>query len=189
MQEQYPTEAIRALEEEIQARKKELAQMYRSAPDQPVQDYEFESTNGKIKLSELFKDREELIVIHNMGGSCPYCTMWADGFNGILHHLEDRAPFVVVSPDSPETQYEFAHRRGWRFKMLSCENNKFADDLDFRNGDSYLPGFSVFRKAKDGSIFRTGYRYFGPGDDFCSAWHMFEILPEGPGKWGPKFSY
>ena len=39
-----------------------------------------------------------------MGRGCSYCTLWADGFNGLRHHFEDRAAFVVVSPDTPEQQ-------------------------------------------------------------------------------------
>ena len=45
-------------------------------------------------LSSLFGDRGGLIVVHNMGRDCSYCTMWADGFTGLLPHLESRAAFV-----------------------------------------------------------------------------------------------
>ena len=44
--------------------------------------------------------KRDLIVIHNMGASCPYCTLWADGFNGIYDHLADRAAFVALQPRS-----------------------------------------------------------------------------------------
>jgi predicted dithiol-disulfide oxidoreductase (DUF899 family) len=63
---------------------------------------------GSVQLSDLFGEHEDLIVIHNMGVSCPYCTLWADGFNGLIRHLEDRAAFVMVSPDPPDIQKEFA---------------------------------------------------------------------------------
>ena len=85
-----------------------------------VDDYELlGSKNQKINLSGLFSKKKDLIVVHNMGNSCPYCTMWADGFNGLLPHLEDRAAFVVSSPDEPATQQEFARSRGWKFQMIS----------------------------------------------------------------------
>ena len=32
---------------------------------------------------------DRLLMIHNMGEACRYCTLWADGFNGFLPHLED----------------------------------------------------------------------------------------------------
>jgi len=60
-----------------------------------------------------------------MGRSCPYCTMWADGFNGVLDHLEDRAAFALVSPDTPLAQRKFAGSRGWKFKMVLEQGDQF----------------------------------------------------------------
>jgi predicted dithiol-disulfide oxidoreductase (DUF899 family) len=189
MEHYYLTEEIKELEAEIQEKKKRLAELIRQAPAEKVNDYTFEGPDGNIRLSEMFGDKDELLLIHNMGKKCPYCTLWADGFNGIRHHLENRAAFVVVSPDPPEIQREFAEGRGWKFRMFSCADNSFAEDLKFKGTDGYYPGFSTFRKDRDGSIYRTGFRYFGPGDDFCSAWHLFDILPGGIHGWAPKFSY
>lgn len=28
-----------------------------------------------------------------------------------------------------------------------------------------------------------------PGDDFCTLWHFFDLLPGGAAGWTPKFSY
>jgi hypothetical protein len=53
------------------------------------------------KMKGHYKD---LILVHNMGQSCRYCTMWADGFNGIHPHLANRAAFALVWPDLPEGQ-------------------------------------------------------------------------------------
>jgi predicted dithiol-disulfide oxidoreductase (DUF899 family) len=48
-----------------------------------VEDYEpLGWGNKKVRLSSLFGKKDELILIDNMGQGCPYCTMWADGFNG-----------------------------------------------------------------------------------------------------------
>jgi len=189
MENHYPSEEITALEAEIQEKKKRLAELIRNAPDEKVTDYTFEGIDGSIRLSELFGGNGELLLIHNMGKSCPYCTLWADGFNGVRHHLENRVPFAVISPDPPPVQREFAESRNWKFKMYSCGNNSFAADLKFKGDNGYYPGFSTFRKDRNGEIFRTGFRYFGPGDDFCSAWHLFDILAKGTNNWTPKFSY
>ena len=84
----------------------------KTKPEQ-VQDYVLKDWNNKnVKLSSLFGKNQDLILVHNMGTRCPYCTMWADGFNGVIDHLQDRTSFVVVSPDSPEVQKEFASSRG-----------------------------------------------------------------------------
>jgi predicted dithiol-disulfide oxidoreductase (DUF899 family) len=94
-----------------------------------VQNYVFRNSTGSVRLSELFGDKPDLIVIHNMGTSCPNCTLWADGFNGIYDHLANRAAFVVSSPDPPVVQEHFAAGRGWRFPMISHEGTTFAADM------------------------------------------------------------
>jgi predicted dithiol-disulfide oxidoreductase (DUF899 family) len=92
-------------------REKMRATLAETEPEE-VRDYEFSTPKGKRKLSDLFGESDELILIHNMGRRCSYCTMWADGFNGVYHHLTDRASFVVTSPDPPAVQKEFAEGRG-----------------------------------------------------------------------------
>jgi len=62
-----------------------------SVEPEPVRDYEFTTPDGPVRLSQLFGDKRDLFVIHNMGRSCPACTLWADGFNGSYPHIADRA--------------------------------------------------------------------------------------------------
>jgi predicted dithiol-disulfide oxidoreductase (DUF899 family) len=57
------------------------------------------------------------------------------------------------------------------------------------NNDSpWQPGVSVFKKGR-GRIVRVSDASLGPGDDFCTAWHLFDLLPEGPNDWGPMYRY
>jgi len=153
-----------------------------------VKDYVFRCAGGGIsRLSELFGDKDTLFIIHNMGASCPYCTLWADGFNGVFEHLRDRAAFVLTSPDGPEQQQKFAQGRGWRFPMVSCQGTSFPQDMGYWQ-DRPLPGVSVFKR--DGErIVRVADTSFSPGDDFCSVWHLFDLIPEGASGWQPRFSY
>lgn len=154
-----------------------------------VRDYELTTPNGKVRLSALFGAMDDLVVIHNMGTSCRYCTLWADGFNGIYDHLASRAAFVVASPDPPARQRRFAESRGWRFPMVSHEGTSFAADMGYRAEDGgWLPGVSVFRR--DGErILRVADTGFSPGDDFCALWHILDLLPEGAAGWQPEFRY
>ena len=124
-----------------------------------------------------------------MGKSCSHCTLWADGFNGVYQHLADRAAFVISSPDTPEVQQEFARSRGWRFPMVSHRDTSFAADMGYLNAKGgWMPGVSVFKR--DGSrILRVSDALFGPDDDFCTVWHLFNLLPEGWNGWKPKFEY
>jgi len=63
-----------------------------------------------------------------MGAGCGYRTLWADGFSGILPHIENRAGFVAASPDEPAAQQKFKIGRGWRFRMMSHRGTSFAED-------------------------------------------------------------
>ena len=154
-------------------------------------DYIFKDWNGgKVTLSSIFGGKEDLILIHNMGRSCPMCTMWADGFNGVVHHLEDRAAFAVISPDPPAAQKKFAQGRGWKFRMYSAHRTSFNREMGFetKDGDPE-PGVSVFRKGDKGKVFRVAKSRFGTGDKFCIVWPLFDLLPGGSEGWSPKFKY
>ena len=182
--------------EKIDSYRKQIANLrveMRSARDktepQPVEDYQLADSSGPVSLSALFGDKDELIVIHNMGTSCSYCTLWADGYNGVADHLNNRAAFVVVSPDAPAAQKKFADSRGWRFRMASHQGGKFAEEMGYKSAKGgWLPGVSVFRKD-GGKVVRVSDTPLGPYDDFCSVWHLFDMLPGGASSWSPKFKY
>jgi predicted dithiol-disulfide oxidoreductase (DUF899 family) len=181
---------IRSTEEEITRLQKRVAELRRLQPARSVQDYQFSGWNDEpVLLSELFGDKPELIVIHNMGRKCSYCTLWVDSLIGITKHLEDRAALVLTSPDSPEVQRKFARDRGWNFRMVSTQGTTFKADMGFepKPGD-YWPGVSVFRKNADGSIEHMTSATFGPGDAYCSLWHFLDLLPTET-EWEPKFQY
>jgi predicted dithiol-disulfide oxidoreductase (DUF899 family) len=187
-------ERIHELESEIMERAQELHRLRRESPDEPVQDYALVDRDGsEVRLSSLFGDREDLLLVHNMGRSCPYCTLWADSLDGVLPHLEDRAAFVVVSPDTPREQAEFAASRGWRFRMVSDRDRAFTRAMGFWTGhegrEGPMPGFSTFRRNADGSVVRVASGFFGPGDLYLGLWHLIANLHGGAGTWGPKFTY
>ena len=181
---------IARLEKDLSDQRERLTALKRQLPKPVVADHELQGPNGPVMLSELFGDRTELILIHNMGRGCPYCTMWADGLNGVVAHLENRAAFVVASPDTPEVQQAFAESRGWKFRMVSTAGSDFTQALGYADDQGLLtPGVSVFHKAEDGTLSRSGKAVFGPGDDFCAVWHLFDLLPEGAGDWHPRLHY
>ncbi len=180
--------------EELETARRKLVALRRRLPPEPVKDYELKSADGPVKLSQMFGDKDDLILIHNMGAGCANCTMWADEFNGVIDHLRSRAAFVVVSPDSPADQQKFAQKRGWRFTMYSTQGTQFNEDMGFHSEDEtfqsgYQPGVSAYRKNSDGSIVRVSKDEFGPGDLYCSVWHLFDLLPDGWRSWDPQFDY
>lgn len=180
---------IERLEENLLAEQERLAELKRRLPPRPVDDCTLAGWDGPVRLSELFAGKRDLIVIHNMGRGCAYCTLWADGFNGFVPHLEDRAGLVVVSPDPPEVQRAFAGGRGWRFRMASGEGSTFIQDMGFRGEKSWIPGVSTFWRDQAGAIYRVAKATFGPGDPFAGIWHLFALLKDGAGDWRPKYTY
>lgn len=178
---------LRAISQQISELREKHAELLKTVEPEPVSDYDFVTTTGSVKLSELFGDKQDLIVIHNMGRSCPYCSLWADGFSGYLRHLEDRAAFVLVSPDDPATQAAFAAERGWKFRMVQDATREFSTAMGMWNEkDGFWPGFSAFHRGSDGALVRTGNPEFGPFDDYCAVWPMFARLKDGINGWEPR---
>lgn len=168
------------LEQEIIEAQSKLDQLrQRTVRGEPVTDYELTAWDGSpTRLSTLFGDKDQLILIHNMGMGCSYCTMWADGFTGLLPYLERVAAFVVVSPDDVETQKAGAARRGWKFRMLSAKGTSLFDDMGFELPDGCpWPGMSTLYKDESGQVRRHSLASFGPGDKFCPVFSFTELLP------------
>lgn len=183
---------ILRLERELRDAKKRLTDAMRALPPQPIADMPLRHvpSGSSVMLSELFGTRDELLLVHNMGKRCPYCTLWADGFASMYRHLSDRCAFVLSTPDEPAVAGAFASARGWTFPLVSFAGTDFARKLGFE-GDTestygaFQPGISAFARTPQG-IVRTGTRRFGPGDDFCSLWPMFDLLRDGENNWRPK---
>lgn len=185
---QDTTDALNRYREQIGELRKKMRALQETIEPQEVEDYGLQGPDGEVRLSSLFGNKDHLFVIHNMGAACPYCTLWADGLNGILPHLENRAAVVVCSPDSPEQQHEFAQSRSWGFRMLSYQGNRFAEDMGYRSEQGCMPGVSAFAR-RNGKVMRVSDTGFGPGDDFCAMWHLVDLIPEGAAGWEPRYSY
>ena len=183
-------EQILTLKKEIEERQKQMIALRKQDKLEPIKDYSLKNPMGEdILISSLFNDKDELLIIHNMGKSCKYCTLWADGLNGVAKPLADRVPFVLVSPDAPEVQRTFAESRNWNFPMLSADGSHFTADLGFyKETEGYYPGVSALVR-KEGKMYRYSYDYFGPGDPYCSVWHFLDLLPKRIDGWQPKYVY
>lgn len=181
---------IQKLEMQIYKMKSKLATMRKKGSLIEIKDYVLQNSKGKdVRLSELFGKSSEMILVHNMGTSCPYCTLWADGFSGLGKHIENRAAFVLESKDSIKVQKAFAKARDWNFTMVSSQNSTLKRDLGFEKKDGmFQPGISGLLK-KGQKIFQYSRTILGPGDNYCVAWDLMDLAPNGAGKWNPKFKY
>ena len=52
----------------------------------------------------------------------------------------------------------------------------------------WKPGISVFKRTGQKTV-RVSEASFSPGDDFCTVYHLFDLLPGGAGDWSPKAKY
>src|SRR5690348_16725862 len=95
------------LEQQLTELRQKLVAARKRQGGETVGDYTFDTPAGEVTLAELFGDQRDLLVVHNMGRGCPYCTLWADGFNSLVPHLANRAAFVVASDDPVDVQQEF----------------------------------------------------------------------------------
>ena len=185
-----PKEKLNELYQQLMSIREEMREVQKDVEPEPIQDYVLQTLDGPRALSSYFGDKEELFVVHNMGSSCSYCTLWADGFNGVLQHLENRVAWVMTSPDDPAKQQAFAESRGWNFEMASLGDSMLARDLGYELEDgSQMPGVTVVRKQKEGSLVKLADTPFGPGDPYCVVFNLFDLIPGGANDWQPNFSY
>ncbi len=179
---------IQQLEKEIFDLIARLQALRKANTKKPVPNYRFKTLDGEVTLLELFGERDKLMLIHNMGQGCRYCTLWADGFNGFVPHLESAMSLVLVSKDNPELQRTFANARGWRFRLASHGGGDYIKEQTVTPGSGNAPGVVVYERQGD-RIFRKNAAVFGPGDMFCSMWGLLGLAGLGEEDWTPQYSY
>jgi len=183
----------------------EIAARRRALPKLKLEkDYIFKCPQGAVKLSELFDGRSQLIVQHFMFGpdweeGCPSCSFWADGFDPMIVHLNQRdVSFAVVSRAAIDKLEAYRKRMGWDFTWVSSLDNSFNYDFKVSATESQTAagtmtynyaespvrgseshGTSVFLKDADGTIYHT-YSTYGRGlDRMNAAYGYLDLTPNG----------
>lgn len=197
--------AFLAKEKEFTRLRDELSRQRRELPwvkvDKP---YVFDGPSGKETLADLFENRSQLVVYHFMfppewDEGCPSCSFWADNFNGIGVHLNQRDVTLVAISRAPLSKIEpFKKRMGWSFKWVSSFQNDFNYDYQasftpeevqskrgFYNyaikdpGETDREGISVFYKDENGAVFHT-YSCYARGIDMVNgAYQFLDLVPKG----------
>ena len=179
---------IRDIEMQIRQLMGKLALLQQTNRGDEVKNYSFPTLEGETNLLELFGENDKLLVIHNMGQGCRYCTLWADGFNGFLPHLESTISVVLVSKDAPKLQRKFANSRGWRFRLASHGGGDYIQEQSIMKDSNNMPGAVVYERDGD-KIYRMNDCVFGPGDIYCSMWSLLGLAGMDANTWTPQFSY
>jgi predicted dithiol-disulfide oxidoreductase (DUF899 family) len=194
-----------AEEKELTRRRDELNRHRRNLPWVKIDDYVFDGPAGKVRLSDLFRGKSQLIVYHLMfhpdwSVACKSCSFWADNFERVVIHLRGRnVNLAAVSRASVGTIAGFKSRMGWTFEWVSCGadgvfNRDFGayltkEDLAREgNNSNYgtrrfdiedVPAISVFLKDADGSLYHTYSTYSRGLDMLNGAYHYLDIVPKG----------
>ncbi len=192
-------------EKELTRLRDQLTRERRDLPWESIhKHYVFDGPQGKETLAELFAGRSQLVVYHFMfgpdwGAGCPSCSLFADSFNGIVVHLQQRDVTFVVASRAPFSKLEaYRKRMGWSFKWVSSAESDFNRDYqvlvtpdEVAKGEGYynyvmqrpfgteMPGASVFYKDPAGKVFHT-YSTYGRGlDAFMVSYQFLDVVPKG----------
>jgi predicted dithiol-disulfide oxidoreductase (DUF899 family) len=179
---------IQNLEKQIYEMSTRLGKLRRENQPVPIENYTLKDLDGDVTILDLFGGKETMFVIHNMGQGCRYCTLWADGINAFLPHLEDQFSVVLMSKDAPEVQRQFANARGWRFRMASHGKSPYFGEQTGQGENKNNPGLVCYVR-KGEKIFKKNTAEFGPGDQFCSLWHFLSLAGVGTEDWTPQYNY
>ena len=97
-------ERLRQAEIALKDQREQVAALRRGLPQGPaLPAYTLQDENGPVTLSNLFRSGcTNLAVIHFMyrdedRAPCPMCSMWADGYNAVMSHLDQHLPVVMVA--------------------------------------------------------------------------------------------
>ena len=195
---------LRQAELELMQQRESVAALRRGLPPGPeVDDYVFDSPDGPVKLSELSSaPGRPLVVYHFMFGgtqdaACPMCSMWADGWNAVEHHVAQNIDLVLVTHGTVAENQQLAAERGWNnLRWLSATDSSFKVDFGGADGaGNQMPFFTVFdvdgeapRLTYSGGAHITGEHWRGV-DLLSPVWHFLDLTSQGRGDWFPSLEY
>src|SRR3989440_5983077 len=134
---QAARDALAKLEAEQAERDEEIKRKRRELPWVPVEkEYAFDTEGGKKQLAELFEGRSQLLAYNIMFGpdfeigACPGCTNLADGFEGLLLHMNQRDVTLICFSRAPIGRLvAYKQRMGWQFPYVSTYGTDFPFDF------------------------------------------------------------
>jgi predicted dithiol-disulfide oxidoreductase (DUF899 family) len=208
-------EALLKAELELKLKTEEVAALRRRLPagGKVPQDYVFQERAGtktrKVRLSELFGDKDTLVLYSFMYGpkmkaACPLCTSFLDGLEGQAHHITQSVALAVTAKSPIARIREHAKKRGWkRLRLVSDAGSTYHKDYlgETDNGDQQ-PMMNVFVK-RDGQVFHFwGSEILWASDRakdgldsrhidlMWPLWNVLDLTPGGRGEtWYPKLAY
>ncbi|MES2661460.1 MAG: DUF899 domain-containing protein [Verrucomicrobiota bacterium] len=149
--------------------------------------YVFDGPEGKVRLLDLFENRQQLLLYHFMyaptvGGwpdaACPGCTMFIDNLGHPSHLLARDVSLAAVSIAPLANIQAYKKRMGWTVPWVSSAGTDFNYDFEMTTDEAEEHGLSVFLRDGD-QIYRT---YFTTGrglEALGSNWTFLDLTPFG----------
>jgi predicted dithiol-disulfide oxidoreductase (DUF899 family) len=123
-----------AKEKELTRQRDALSAERRNLPMIEIEkDYEFDGPDGRVRLTDLFQDRSQLIIYHFMfhpewEEGCPSCTAGTDELSpGFFEHLHVRDTSYAMVSRAPLAKLEhWKSARGWDVPWYSSFGTDFT---------------------------------------------------------------
>ena len=123
-------------EKDLTRRSDEVGQRRQALPWVLVdKEYRFDTDEGSASMVDLFRGRSQLLVYHFMFGpeytaGCPYCSMIADGFDGLVVHLANHDAMLWAISRAPLAKLlPYKRRMEWTFPWAYSSKNDFNSDF------------------------------------------------------------
>jgi predicted dithiol-disulfide oxidoreductase (DUF899 family) len=197
------------LSEEIELRRhiEQVAALRRALPPggEIPEDYVFEGSNGVVRLSQLFGDKDTLVIYSMMFGpqrerACPMCTAMLTSWDGTARNLRERVALAVTARSPIERLLDFRRERGWQNLQIYSDTKGDYTRSYVSADDGDVPGLSIFTR-RDSAVrhFWSGEmsgEMADPGQDPRGApdldplWTILDLTPAGrDATWYPKLEY
>ena len=180
----------RAARDELLAKEKEatraldaLAAERRRLPIVLVEkDYELVGPDGKVRFTDLFDGRRQLIVYHFMFGPgedpCTGCSSFTDNIPDLSHLRARDTAFVLVSRARYDEIRAFKDRMGWTVPWFSSFGSDFNYDFDVTRKGGEMFALSVFLRDGD-SVYRSYVTSSRGVDRLRLDFNLLDLTPYG----------
>lgn len=197
------------LAEEIELRRhiERVAALRRELPPggETAKDYVFEGTSGAVRISQLFGDKDTLVIYSMMFGpererACPMCTAMLSSWEGTARNLRERVALAVTARSPIGRLLDFKKERGWKNLPMYSDTEGDYTRAYVSADDGDVPGLSIFTRGN------ATVRHFWSGEmsgemadpgqdprgapDLDPLWTILDLTPAGRGaSWYPELEY
>jgi predicted dithiol-disulfide oxidoreductase (DUF899 family) len=147
-----------------------------------AKDYELEGPDGKVRFSDLFDGRRQLIVYHFMFAPdeepCTGCSSFTDNIADLTHLRARDTSFALIARAPCEEIRAFKKRMGWSVPWYSSFGTDFNYDFGVTTDRGEMFALSVF--VRDGKRVYRSYVTSSRGVDRLRLdFNLLDLTPLG----------